>query len=294
MSRLTLLHINIIGAVVAIIVAVALYFTIITSANDQIAKNETEYNAVHSEAQQLGAAKQHLAKAQREKAETEQAWNVYKVAYVPQLGYIASDRLATMMRVFWPNGGRSWPERFIKGVRHHMNQERKAHGIVWENPGVLMVPSYGADPNAIDMGDASPHVIHMPIYAMTVRGKNLNALVQHIYSWNNVTGLGVPVVSNASISGNSPNLVLNYQLEFTILVEEPIPPQNPRVGGTAGGGAGGGGGGGRGYGGGAPYGGGSPYGGGPPMGMGGPPTGMGGPPGGYSGGGGKASGAAAM
>ena len=46
MSRLTLLHINIIGAVVAIIVAVALYFTIITSAQDQITKNQSENTEV--------------------------------------------------------------------------------------------------------------------------------------------------------------------------------------------------------------------------------------------------------
>ena len=55
MNRLTLLHINIIGAVVVLITGAALYFTVISSANDGIAKAKTEFEGVDGRFKQLDA-----------------------------------------------------------------------------------------------------------------------------------------------------------------------------------------------------------------------------------------------
>ena len=60
MSRLTLLHINIIGAVASVIVAAALWFTIITSAQDQIKQKQSAYDGVKARADKLPMAQNNL------------------------------------------------------------------------------------------------------------------------------------------------------------------------------------------------------------------------------------------
>src|SRR4051794_35905190 len=111
MSKLTLLHINIIGIVVLLIVSAVLYFTVITGAQDQIGANQTAYNAVHADAEKLPQAKNALKKAQEDEVKTKADYAIYKAHYTPVLA-LPNNRTQAMMRGFWPNGGRSWPERF--------------------------------------------------------------------------------------------------------------------------------------------------------------------------------------
>lgn len=234
MSKLSLLHINIIGVVIAVIVGVALYFTIITSGQEEIKKQQAEYDRVKAEADKLPAAKAALAKAEQEGQQAKSDYARYETQYMPVLGF-TSNRLDTMMKVWWPNGGRSWPERFLRGIRQHMANERKVNGVVWENPGAITLPPYGPDPNQIDMGDGDNALTFGP-YTMSVRGPNYDALIRHIKSWNSARLLGVPVVDQVRLDGNSPNLVATYNLAFTVILREEIPPQNPRIAGSGGGG----------------------------------------------------------
>jgi len=244
MSRLTLLHINIIGAVVAIIVGVALYFTIITSAQDEVKKSEDVYKQVKARADKWDENDGTLKKALAAKAQAETAYARYQDQYMPTLGYTA-DRLTTMQKVFWPNNGRSWPERFIRTINSHMAREQKQNGIVWENKGVVALGPYGPDPNAIDAGQTGEGlgpVLHYR-YPMAVRARSLAGLLNHLRDWPSVRGIGVPVIENWQMTGNSPELRATYDLTLTIITHEEPPPLNPRIGGqqTAGGGAAGGG-----------------------------------------------------
>lgn len=245
MSRLTLLHINIIGVVVAVALGAALYFTLITSAQDRIKKNQTEYNNVKTEADKLPQAKASLKKAQEAKATAERDWGIFQSQYTPVIGYNSNwDRVETMIKLFWPNNGRSWPERFMRTVRQYMQQEAKTNGIVWENPGVLVLGPYGPDPNTIDLsippgdGLGENGTIHYT-FPMAVRAKSLPSLLRHIKNWPSIRGAGVPVVENLNLSGNSPNLRATYDLTLTIILSDAevkaIPPVEPRVGGTGGG-----------------------------------------------------------
>lgn len=239
MSKLTLLHINIIGVVVALLVGAGLYFTIITGAMDAKRKAATELAAVQARADKLPTATRALEQANKDKVLAEAEWGVYERQYMPVIGY-TGDRLKTWMRVFIPNRGRSWPERFIRTVRQHMDRERKANGIVWENPGTLVLPAYGPDPNRIDVGQ--PGQSFGPVlnysYQMAVRARSLDRLMQHIRSWSSLAQAGVPVVDGLQISGNSPNLTATYTITFTIIVRDEIPPEVPRISGSGGGGGG--------------------------------------------------------
>ncbi len=239
MSRLTILHINIIGAVVILIVGVALYYTIITSAQDEVKKQQDAFNVVQGRADKLPTAKKNLQMAQMDKVVVDRDYGIYQAEYMPLMHY-TGDRVKDMIRNFWPNNGHSWPERFITGVRAHMAAERKANGVLWLNPAVLTIPSYGPDPNAIDMGEHG--TLTFGPYQMQVLGRNYDSLMRHIQDWNKIRGMGVPTIEQVRLDGNSPLLVVSYTVRFTLIMHEPIPKTDPKVGGGNGNGNGNGGG----------------------------------------------------
>ncbi len=277
MSRLTLLHINIIGVVVAIIVAVGMYYVLITPARDQIAAAEKDQGEVFAQADQLPGNKKKRDDAIKAKQQAEADYGRFESQYMPVIGYQPT-RMQTMIRTFWPNRGRSWPERFIRTFRGHMSRESKLNRITWLNPGVLQLGPYGPDPNAINAGMGQGDglgesgALHYA-FQMQVRAPSLGALMRHVRDWNTVRGMGVPVVEGLSVTGNSPNLEATYTVALTIIVHETFPKPDPRVGGAASSSGGGGAMGMRG-----PMGMGGPMGmSGPPMGMSGGPMGMAGP-----------------
>lgn len=234
--KLTTLHIHIIGVVVALLVGAGLYFTIITGALEAKKKAESELAEVQARADKLPMATRALEQAKKEKEQAEQEWSVFERQYMPVIGY-QKDTLTTWLRVFIPNRGRSWPERFIRTVRQHMERENKANGIVWENPGTLVLPAYGPDPNRIDVGQ--PGQGFGPVltysYQMAVRAPSLDKLMNHIKSWSSLAQAGVPVVDGLQISGNSPELRATYNVTFTIIVRDQLPAPVPRISGSGGG-----------------------------------------------------------
>jgi len=258
MGKLTLLHINIIGAVVAIIVALGIWFTLVTGAQEQRDKAEAALKVVQDRASKADSAAKALKKANLDKIAAERDYKVFESTYMPVVGYAKytgpGARIRMMKELFWPNGGKSWPERYRRLVASYMSAERKRNGIVWANPLVTALPAYGPNPNTIEAatGDKLGPVLHYS-YDMQVSGTNLGSLINHIKDWPNVKGGGVPVVDNVQILGNSPNLTMTYKLTFTLILTDQdvknIPPEDPRVGGEGGSANGGGGFGGGGFGG---------------------------------------------
>jgi hypothetical protein len=307
MGKLTLLHINIIGAVVAIIVALGIWFTLITGAQDQRQQAETKEKAVADRADKAQTAAAALKKAQQDKVVATNEWRGYEATYIPVVGYSRftgpTARVEMMRQLFWPNNGKSWPERYRRTIANYMNAERKRNGIVWVNPLVTAMAPFGPNPNTIEAapGDKLGPVLHYS-YDMQVTGKSLGSLINHIKGWPKITGAGIPVVDSVQVVGNSPNLTMTYRLTFTLILRDAdvkaIPPEDPRVGGESGSGGGG-------FGGGMGMPGmmgmGGPRGMGGPMmsggmmsgGMPGPPGGMGGPAMSAGAMGGKMGGAAA-
>jgi len=243
MSRLTILHINIIGIVVALIVFGGMWFTVISNAQEARTKAQAEAKAVQDDAAQLPQAKNELAKAIKDRDVATKAWTVYEKQYMPMIGY-TDNRMTTMMKVFWPNNGKSWPERFRKTFSNYMNSEGRRSKVRWMNPDVLTLGPYGPDPNKIDagrQGEGLGPVLHYDL-PIQVEAPSIQALMSHMKNWPSIKFAGVPTVSGLQISGNSPNLVANYRVTLTIIVRDKIPAEDGRVsgGGSSGGGAGGG------------------------------------------------------
>ena len=287
MSRLTMLHINIIGAVAALIVAGGLYFFLIPPAQKEAQDAQTSYEGVQKRADQYPVAESALKKAKADQASATRNYAVYEDQYMPIIGY-KKDALHTMMEQFWPDPkrpGKTWPERLRKTISKHMAKQFARNRVLWLNPEVTAMEPFGPDPNTIDF--AGP--LHYT-YSMQVHAPSVAAVKKHLAEWPQVRMAGVPTVANLQIQGNSPNLIATYDLVLTIIVHEPVPPGDPKVGGGGSGGSGGGGGyGSGGYGGGGKMGGGMP---GMPGGMGGSGGGMGSGGGGGMGSGGAMSGKA--
>jgi hypothetical protein len=245
MGRLTLLQIHIIGAIVAIIVGVSLYFTVISGANEQIAKNQTEYQGIKDRADKLPTAEKNLAKAKADKAKAEADFAVYDRKYMPVINY-GKSRLQFMRSQLWNfTGKNSWPNRLFAGVRGFMSREQARNGIRWSNPDVLQMGPFGPNPNSIDIAEAghglgeSDKTLHYT-YQMNVTAPSIQAILRHVNAWSSLGGYGVPVVQGLQIAGQSPELQATYTVTLTLMLKEDIPPTNPRIGTSgAGGGQGG-------------------------------------------------------
>lgn len=297
MSRLTILHISIIGAIVTIIVGVGIYFTLITGAQDARQKAEATYTADKGVADTKTQHLKELAAAQKAQAAAIADYSVFENQYMPRMYDGATTVTGWLVNDLWKYNGKSFPERFRKAINSYMASERKRNGIVWDNPGVTALPPQGPNPNTIEFGQQGEHLgdVRHFSYPMQVTGPNLSALMRHVKNWPRIANAGVPVVDGVNITGNSPNLTMTYTLTLTLIKKkgEPTPADDPRVGGENGEGAGGGGFGGGGFGG--MRSGGPAFGPGGPMGPGAPrmsgPSGMSGPPpqagGMMSGGGGR-------
>lgn len=241
MSRLTILHINIIGGVVSVILAVGLYFLLIPPAQKKIKQNQAVFLDVQGRAMSRATNENNLRNALADQQRVAVLYGAYRNKYMPGLGY-QQNAIRTMMTVFWPNQGKSFPERYAAALRKFMNGEKRSNSIGWNNPGVISLGSFGPDPNTIDadgVGGKFGPVLHYT-YPMQVTAKSFAGLMRHIRNWPAIGRCGVPVIDNVQISGNSPNLNATYTVKLTVMVDEKAPTPDSRVSGSsAAGGAGG-------------------------------------------------------
>jgi hypothetical protein len=237
MSRLSALHIHIIGIVVVIAVAAGLYYTLIPKAVENVATQEKGFKEIDTLAATLPQRKKELQKAQDDKRIAEVQYTGAEKQYMPVFGF-QKTRLAMMRYVFEPNRGKSWPERFIKAVRIQMQREQKTNGIQWLNPDVIGYPSMGPDPNvdpSFFSGDQTQPIFKYA-FPVQVQAKNMDRLMKHIKAWQQLKNAGVPVIEGLQVAGNSPQLQATYNVTLTIVLRknDRMPAVNPRIGGMGG------------------------------------------------------------
>ena len=251
MSRLTILHINIIGVFVAIAVGVGLYFLFIPKARTAINQNQQLLASTQQTADTLPTAQSDLKKAVADKISLAKAYKVYEAQYMPTLGY-NSNEVVTMLRVFMWNYGHNWPQRFKNAVFSFMNSQQRDNDITWIEGKSMTFGPFGIDPSTIKAdafggGVSSQCQGYGPVlnYTMNmlVTGPSMNALLHHVQSWTKAKGIGVPTVSDVHMFRVYSTLFCRYTVNTTIILHETNPVYNPRISGTpssAGGQAGGG------------------------------------------------------
>ncbi len=246
-SRLTALHIHIIGATALLLASLIIFFAMIKPRNQE---TETA-KAAGAAAEQAGgsetakaAAKKDLEKSKLDTIQITKDWMVYSRKYMPTLKW-SKDNID---QYYTSNAVNDLPAQWGRWVTAWYDAQRTS-GVSRSLGQVFPVPSLASDPNGI----ANLTYITLPSakepWKVQVTCKSFDQAMAHLRKFNGMLQHGVPVVTNVTLSGQSPELLMSYDLALYIIPNTPPPAVDPRIGGgaaPAGGGFGGGFGGGMG------------------------------------------------
>lgn len=250
MGKLTALHINLIGAGAALVLALILFFVLIKPKNEEVEKTKGEVTSTQSSGgtpDQVKGQERELADTKLKVAKTQADWAVNEAQYMPNIITFGTtpDLLHTYEhRVI------TWPEIFGTKLASWYDAQRD-EGVA-RLPGVeFPIDSFPTDPNAI----SQLTYLKFPRdrWQVQMEAKNFDAAMAHLAKFNSMHQLGMPVINNVALQGTSPSLIMTYDLALYIIPRQPPPQGDPRLSGQAG--AGGAQGGGGSPGGGAPIGG---------------------------------------
>lgn len=261
MNKLTVMHIIIIGVVVAVIVAVAMWYFMIkpakeeTETTSQAAKTTRDSGGTQ---EAINQKKKELAKTEVDAAATEAKWKVNRVKYMPDLPY--TDKTNVMDLYFGDAfktstgakyGFRDVPTIWGKWITAWYDAQ-KNQGVERTPDTVFPIAEFEPDPNKLT-GLLQNHLTFPADgkpWPVKLNCKTFDDALNHLKRFNNMERHGMPVINNVTISGpavtGTTDLLLTYDLALYI-----IPNSGPPVSDTMISGAGGSPGGATGFGGGA-------------------------------------------
>jgi len=278
-SRLELLHINLIGAGAALLLSVILFFALIRPKQEATTAMKADVASVEGSggtAVAVQGKQTDLANAKKQAVETNEDWMVNSRLYMPGVPYGTTDQILAT----YENWLIKVPAKWGTWLTSWYDAQR-ADGIT-RNPGVeFAIPSYSTDPNTLTQLTDLTFPPGGKGWNVSLTAKTFDDAMRHLMRFNGMRRHGMPVIDNVSLTGQSPNLQLSYTLNIYVIPGSVPPAPDPMLGGALASSSGGGGGGG------APgpagmnaFGGpgGTPFGGGGPPGPGGQPIGgFGGP-----------------
>jgi hypothetical protein len=236
MSRLTLLHINIIGIVTTLLVALILFFVLVKPKQDEVANTNSQTSAAiaaHGTTADVEKHKKDLTQAKADAVKTDALWKVQSVYYMPNLPF--DNKSDVLKSYFFPQVGkgqygfRDLPTVYGRWITAWYDAQR--------NSGVSRVPgtefpidSFPADPNAIAKIDHLTFPADGKPWTVTVQCKNFDDGMAHLRKFNTMQHHGMPVINNVSVTGQSPELLLTYQLALYIIPATAPPAAEPFLG----------------------------------------------------------------
>ncbi len=241
MSRLTLLHINIIGAVATLLLAIILFFVLIKPKQDDIATtNATLQSTIqnHGTSTDVTTHKADLKKAQEAAKKTEADWKQQSVYYMPTLPY--NEKSDPMQVYFFQRVGRDRSGKDQYGLRD-LPTVYGSWITAWydaqRNSGIARLPGtefpiepVALDPNGIATLDHLTFPRSGQGWPVAVEAKNFDDAMAHLRRFNTMQLHGMPVISNVALSGQSPHLTMTYSLSLYIIPGSAPPPADPRIG----------------------------------------------------------------
>ena len=261
MSKLTALHINIIGVVTAIILSIILFFALIkpkTEDVDTSVKATTAAEQAGGTPDKVKAHEKDLAVSKHKTKDINADWAINRERYMPSIAFSPQQKSASMLNLYAFNG--LYSDGKLYGIRDlptvwgvKVKKWYDAHfreGITRDFGQDFPIDSFSTDPNDISKLQSITFPQTKP-WHVTVIAKNFDAAMLHLRRFNSMRGFGMPVVDGVALDGQSPNLNLTYDMALYIIPPAAPPAADPIIAG--GGGAA----------------------------TGGAPTGFGGPPGGF-------------
>ena len=248
MGRLTTLHINIIGLVTAIILSLILFFALIKPKQDDIAKTQGEIDSTESSGGTDAKVQEGESTLKKEKVNTQNInaqWAVDEQYYMPKLNFGSNLLTLYEFKGYGNMGFKDLPTYWGTWVTKWYDDQNR-QGIA-RAPGTFFpIDAFPADPNQIAALTSITFPKPADTWKVQVECKTFNEAMNHLRRFNKMQGHGVPVVDKVALSGQSPHLLMNYEMAPYIIPSTAPPQKDSRIGGEVSVGAGGGGGGGMG------------------------------------------------
>lgn len=194
MSKLTRPQIFIIGGVTALVFGLGGYFGLIDPAQKQLETERTRRDTRRTKADERSTVERKKKDAEKQVAQAKADWNVYERRYMPDIDvsntYSAwQDLINEQVRVLGPK-----MQKFLDSDKS-----------VTKLQGSFALPAAPSDPNA----SLNELYVFSP-GGVQVQGTFKNVLA-HVERWNRFDRL--VLVTGLTLSGNSPNLVGQYNLQ---------------------------------------------------------------------------------
>jgi hypothetical protein len=246
MSKLTIIHINIIGVVVGLLLAGILWFTLIKPKNEDIetttASAKTTEDSGGTE-EKIKQKERDLASTKVDAAKTDADWNVNVVKYMPSFPY--NDKTNDLDLYFFPPVGKSSKGQLygFRDIPTVWGQWITAWYDAQRNQGVAREPGtefpileFQPDPNQLTrtLNDHLTFPGDGKTWPVRLQCKSFDEAMNHLRRFNNMEHHGMPVISNVTLAGQSPNLELQYDMAMYIIPRTPPPVIDPMIGGGTG------------------------------------------------------------
>ena len=250
MSKLTVLHINIIGIVVGLLLAGILWYMLIKPKNEDLDTTQQSVKSTQDAGgtdAAIAAKDKELKKTQADAVQTKAKWSVNEVKYMPPFPY--NDKTNDLELYFFPSVGKSSKGQLygFRDIPTVWGQWITGWYDAQRNSGVSRLPGtefpikeFNADPNQLTAAlnnhltfpeDGKP-------WPVKLECKTFNDALAHLRRFNSMEKHGMPVINNVALSGQTPNLVLAYDLALYIIPRSKPPVREPMIDATNLGGAG--------------------------------------------------------
>ena len=258
MSKLTLIHIHIIGAVVSLIVGVTLWYLLIKPVKEQIETTRTDTASTQDNGgtpDKVAGKKRELKKRQNDAADTQARWASNERFYMPKMNF---DKNRDVLNLYqnnayitgeWGQGGQAFGLRDMPGIWGKWLENWYATQLLADRKkgrlGVLFIkandkthleiPSYSVDPNAISQLTSLTFPEPSKVWEVTVSCHDFNVAMDHLRKFNTMRLHGMPVVNkvrmvSVGLPGLSPDLLMTYELALYIIPHKTPPSPDALLG----------------------------------------------------------------
>ncbi len=245
MSKLTSLHINIIGVVTAIIMSLILYFVMIKPKSEEIttsvAATDAAVQAGGTE-DKVKAHKKDLVKSKQDTTVIKAAWAINQSRYMPKIAFSPTQKSTNLINMYEfaglysdgkPYGFRDLPTVWGLKVTNWYDAHYK-EGVFRDFKQDFAIDSFSTDPNDISKLTSITFPQGKP-WHVTVIAKTFDAAMQHLRRFNSMRGFGMPVVDGVALEGQSPLLAMSYDLALYVIPPAAPPAMDPVIGAGGGG-----------------------------------------------------------
>ena len=248
MSKLTGLHISLIGGGIAIVMSLILYFAMIKPKNEEIEASRAATESAVQAGGTVDKVKAHqkdLAKAKNDTKVITAAWAINQQRYMPKIAFSPAQKSTNLIHMYEFSG--LYSDGKVYGIRDlptvwglkviNWYDAHSKDGVIRDFlKDDFAIESFSPDPNDISKLSSITFPQSKP-WEVRVISKSFDAAMLHLRRFNSMRGFGMPVVDNVTLEGQSPALTMNYDMALYIIPPAAPPAPDPVIGAGSGGAA---------------------------------------------------------